>query len=399
MGRLGLLWILMLLYALPMLGQGFGTAYYTHTQGYGVIDNVGNCGTNNCLLRTVGTANGNVVLGQISSAFDGYVLGLDASGAFWKLPIWTPSAKPIWSSVSAMGSGAKYVAVRTQTEIYALFPGTGCTSPSYVIRQWNGSSWRTLNGCLSELSITQEDTLVGVNAAGQAWFTTNPNASTVAWAQITGTWTHMVGFTANMAFGTSGNVLYQVAPLANTFGVMSGAPLVSTSVSTMAVTEDGYLFILESGSGQNIFYYNFMSSTPAWVNIAGSGMNHIAGNARDAIFLLDGNGYPYHALMTAIVHSTTVSGYYSCSATSGCPSGAVHTAHAPGRFPHGYNTASEATSSGAPATPLDAYYVDTSGTCDFFYGDPTAPDCIVGPYTASVDCSRMGNVFSSGGEE
>jgi hypothetical protein len=384
-----------------LLAQGIGQANYAKYDSYGIVDNLGNCVTQNCLLQTSMTTTGtNVVLTQVSSGFDGYVLGVDASGSFWTLPFATTS-KSLWTKVPAMGSGAAYVAVRNKNEIYALFGACGASN-LWAIHGWNGSSWRTLSGCLSEISVTDDDVLIGINYTNSlAYFTTNPGVTPTSWAQLAGGWTHIAGYNHELAFGSAGYQLYQINPSTNVYTVMTGAPPVSLNpLQPMVTTSDGYLFLRVAngspGPNGNLYYYNFGSSNPTWVNIYNWAANLGGGASRNGLFFLDANGYPYHVLMTALAHSTTISGNYLCP-PAGCPTGSYHTAFAGGNFPHGYNTATQATSSGAPASYLSATLNDVSGLCDPFFGDPASIECFVGAYGAGVNCSVMGNIFSSGG--
>lgn len=113
-------------------------SHYVATTNYGLANNISNCYANNCFLLTNGVSGGGgALLAQISSGYDLSVFGIDPYGNIWKLPLAT-SSKPLWTlagmnSIGGTNYPAKWIAVRSASEIYAGFMTT-CGAVPQVYR-------------------------------------------------------------------------------------------------------------------------------------------------------------------------------------------------------------------------------------------------------------------------
>jgi hypothetical protein len=381
-----------------MTGAAVG-AQYTSTDHYTLVDNQSNCVTYNCLILTNKTSSGAPVsFWQISSGFDGYTLALDGAGNVWTIPT-SHTTAAFWSKVITMGSGLKGIAVRNATEIYALIPAGGCATNYYQLARWT-DHWVYISGCLTEMSITADNYLVGLYAGG-LYYTSNPDdvGNSPTWVRV-GTqtnWSHVTASNGTEGFATIGTVLYRVNFSASTWAVVSGAPAISNTLSSLAATPDGYLFVRSNVAGTkgNFYVYSFGDSlSTTWTNLKGN-VAFVGGGTRLALFAQDSAANLYHYLAVALSHTSNVVGSYDCGA--GCPAGAMHTASAMGNFPHGIQTVTSHYVTVSPATQVNVSHVDVSTICDPVFGDPSSPDCFLsGPRTtAQVSCSVMGSLFQS----
>jgi hypothetical protein len=401
MRKLSPLCILTLVALLPTVATA-QTNHYTGTEQYQVVDNQSNCVTHNCwILTNTGSGGGAVSFAQISSGFDGYTLGLDGAGNIWSLPFSDPATgKSLWTKVTALGSGIKGIAVRSSTEIYALYSDPACPV-AYSLKRWDGSSYHGTWGCLFSISVTGDGVLTGIGSDHQMYYTLNPRVTQPTWVGITapsgGTWGNVVGQSSTVAFGNSGNVLYEINLSTGGLTVVSGAPAVSNTANNMAVTSDNYLFVRSNtaGTNGNIYAYYFGTSSGQWTNLPGN-TTLLGGSVRFSLFSQDSSAYLYHYLAMALHHVSTVNGYFDCG-PHGCPTGSMHTATAYGYFAHGYNTAHSASVTVTPSTNVAVIHADTSGLCDPIFGDPGSSDCFLSDNTylqARVACSAMGQIFT-----
>jgi hypothetical protein len=384
-----------------VMATALSGSQYTGSEQYQVVDNQPNCATHNCwLLTNTGSGGGAVSFAQISSGFNGYTLGLDGVGNLWNLPFSeAATGKALWTKVTALGTGLKGVAVRTSNEVYALYSNSTCPT-AYQIKRWNGSSWAGVPGCAFTVSITGDDTLVVIGADHQIYYASNPlNPS---WVGISapngGTWGNVVGQSSTVAFGNSGNVLYEINLSTGGLTIVSGAPAVSNTANNMAVTSDNYLFVRSNtaGANGNIYAYSFGTSTGQWTNLPGN-TTLLGGSVRFSLFSQDSSAYLYHYLAMALQHVSKVNGYFDCG-PNGCPAGSMHTATAYGHFAHGYNTAQSSSVTVTPSTYVAVIHADTSGLCDPIFGDPGSSDCFLSNNTylqAQVACSAMGQIFTN----
>ena len=386
------------------LGQGIGTSNYTATASYSIVDNQTNCQTNNCFIVTDtqsnGTAKTNFI--SISTGQDGYVLGLDATGELWTLPIAAATGKQsLWTlatqntSVGITGP-ITGIAVRNASEIYALGHSATCAaSNESAVYEWAGSQWEAHNGCLKQMSVSSDDVLAGVDSYGNVWYTSNPTSTTATWTVVPASlyWTDVAVYNGTVAFAVQNGtgVIYAIT-LANGTYVSTGG---GTDSNSLAVTPDGYLFTV--GTDGYAYILNVASATTQpWVRLGSASIGtttKLFGSVKSSIFAL-ASETPSHYLAYAVSASVTVSGNYTCP-SNGCPAKSIHTATAKISWPHTY-AAGVATNAGVPSTYLQAQAQSTSSVCDPWYGDPDGPDCNVdNPITGQVECSVMGQIFSA----
>lgn len=384
--------MLCLAFALPLAAQ----AHYNTTFQYNLADNLNNCLTYNCLLKAATVSGGGTAaLTQISTGYDFSVYGIDTSGYVWTLSQMTATTASTWSKPAAMntlGYPAKWLAVRSSTEIYGAFMSTCGATPQ--LYRWDGSLWHPIGGCLDEISITSDDTLLGINHSNSTlYYTTNPTVSNYnpTWVTVGTGWTHVTGRSATQAIGVQGTTMWIINLTSNTASVLSGAP----AVNSLTATSDSYLFVVTTGNVAEV--YNLNTSNPTWQTLIGGNIAHsVAGSLRSSVFFLSGTT-PYHLLSVALTASMNVNGYYDCSRfPNGCPIGSYHTATARAKFSNGY-FGQTGQSAGSPPTNLNAYSYDVAGYCDPFYGDPTSSYCQVQIGNGQVNCSMMGLLSNQSG--
>ena len=368
-------------------------SHYNATLSYGFVNNISNCHANNCFLQTNGLAGGGTgTFTQISSGYDLSVFAVDLNGAIWSLPV-ASSSKSLWTktgmnNVNGTNYTAKWVAVRSATEIYAGFMSTCGQTPQ--IYRWDGTAWRSIQGCLDEASITSDDTLIGINYSNSTlYYTTDPATSTNSptWVAVGSGWTHVGGLSASAAVGTRGTALYTIDLTNNTGTAWSGA----SPVQSLTTTYDSELFIVTTS--KIVYQWDFKATSPSWTSLAGT-VSSIFGSSLGSLFALNSNT-PYHFLGVALSASASVNGYYDCNQfPNGCPHGAVHTATATTQFPHSYFTIHSHSASGSPSTNLDTTMFDVSSACDPLFGDPSSPECAVEQLSGGkVMCSIMGGLL------
>jgi hypothetical protein len=103
-----------------------------------------------------------------------------------------------WVKQTAMGTSVLSLAVQNVNVIYSLQPNGVCSGGNYGIFKWTGSAWTQpwSPGCLSELSLSLDGFLSGVNTSNQLWSSTNGG---VTWTQWSSGWIYV-----NMAYGVMG---------------------------------------------------------------------------------------------------------------------------------------------------------------------------------------------------
>lgn len=370
--------------------QSQGPAYTT-TGAYVVVNNLASCASTNCfkLLNTDNTGQTVPEVAELSTGYDGYVVGVDVDGYAWTLPpisssqgtksLWTPG--PGYMNTLKLGP----LAVRSATEIYAVDASNSCSSGYYRFAYWNGKRWAEygITNCISEVSVTPDDVVYAIGEQGVITYTKNPtgNPADFVTATFAGTgWQNVVGIDSTTAFAVKNQTLYAINLSAGTATVFSGAP----AVVSLTATGDGYIFVNSSVSKPSLSYYNLKAANPSWIHIVG-GMTAIRGGISTEVFGLV-NGAPYHLMALALGVKSTISGSYDCNGS--CPPGSYHTGSTGSSF-----GPSRASNSALPQNNLQATALNFSSECDPMFGDPSDPSC-----NAEVDgeviCPVMGNIFS-----
>lgn len=379
-------------------------ANYQTTESYGLADNIGNCVANNCLVTTNrGSGGGQVSFVQVSTGYDGTVMGLDGAGNVWSIPLAPASGGSVWSKIPAMTNASlKQIAVRNSGEIFALMPTVACNGSGYKIYKWGGSSWVGVNGCLQEISITADDTLVGFTAYGM-WYTLNPNVSSnnPTWTHLNtvSNYSHVAGVSFQQTYVTIGNTLYSMNLSSGVATLVAGnPPSVANTLGALTASPDGFLFVVAQFPGRNgnLFSYNSQSGT--WINLLiaqGTSVSFVGGNSRFFLFAQSTTNILSHVLMLSVTHTTTTTGYYDCGVSNaGCPQGAMHTVYAYGNFTHSSNPNQSDSVTVTPWSTASVSHLDTSLGCDVLYNDWGGVECLVSNPTGKVVCSIMGGIFT-----
>jgi hypothetical protein len=140
---------------------------YAFTTNYQIVANDTNCVTFNCFLPTASEqGGGSIKLSDISSGFDGNVIGVDASGQIWALPVGNGTTQPQWF-LTGYGTGATKAVQRYAYEVYRIAsPYNGCTAPNGAVERYT-NPWISEGICAEMMSISEDDALAIVKSQGR----------------------------------------------------------------------------------------------------------------------------------------------------------------------------------------------------------------------------------------
>ncbi len=149
-------------------------------------------------------------------------------------------------------------------------------------------------------------------------------------------------------------------------------------------------------SGANVYKYSSATGATngSWTLLNGVLDKIASAGYWQTVGVRTGTSSVYHLNSIRLSLTAQTTGYYDCNVfPNGCPAGSFHTATVNVTW-KSKGVPANGSSSGSPATTLNAIAYPYTEELDPIFGDPNSPECQVN-VAGAVQCSVMGLIFSS----
>jgi len=329
----------------------------------------------------------------LSPAPDSTLWCVGANGDLYE---WTPSSKA-WTDLNFMGHpGYKGVAAMGQNVgIYTLQATSQCSAYNtgvYQVFAWNGSAWfAPAPGCVSQLQVGSDGTLIGVTGTDGALFYSSNGG--VSWMQLPGTgWTYAAISDVYTACAVNAGKTYWLNP--NTATETEFSPQPAFAVSQCATVDQPGDFDLALGTNGQVSVFN--ETTSAWDTVGViSNMTQLVTAAKSLIFALNSSGAIYHWNIFAPELTLAASGTWDNCPNPGdtCPNTPVHAYDLAVQFPNGLGD--YLTNTQGSISPIDELNVsarDVATLCDLGFGPGNDTFCnpVIPQTGGTIICNASG---------
>jgi len=257
----------------------------------------------------------------------------------------------------------------------------GTCTGGYKVWKFDGTSLSSRAGCLTQIQVGNDGTLVGINYAGH--FVKSTNGGTT-WTSPVGTagWTFASVADANTMCAINSGQLYAMTQGG---GLVLFPTQPTGTLKACAVAQDDPV-LLTLDTANNVKLYD--GANNVWKSVVGT-VTKLVATSKSSAYGLNGN-HVYHWNVYAGYVGGTTGGVVSTCPVGPCNPGTTHTGALQVKFPHGLNGTMQYQTIPFTATMnLNAW--DASVLCDPFT-NPTDPECSP-TANGGENCNQSGAVL------